>query len=92
MGARAARVSARVPARDPTDANAHVPDGSWRHYQVTKMLKMNETCDRCGRAVRVANLPSSAVSHPAVPVLLFDSLGVYRMLSSVTDPAGSKLS
>lgn len=32
----------------------------------------------------VANLPSSA---PA-PVLLFDELGVYRMLSSVTDPAG----
>jgi sugar diacid utilization regulator len=32
----------------------------------------------------VANLPSSA---PA-PVLLFDALGVYRMLSSVTDPAG----
>jgi sugar diacid utilization regulator len=36
----------------------------------------------------VANLPSSAASHPAAPVLLFDSLGVYRMLSSVTDPAG----
>jgi len=35
----------------------------------------------------VANLPPSAVGHPAVPVLLFDSLGVYRMLSSVTDPA-----
>lgn len=32
----------------------------------------------------VANLPSSA----AAPVLLFDSLGIYRMLSSVTDPAG----
>ena len=32
----------------------------------------------------VANLPSSA---PA-PVLLFDALGVYWMLSSVTDPAG----
>ena len=32
----------------------------------------------------VASLPSSA---PA-PVLLFDALGVYRMLSSVTDPAG----
>jgi sugar diacid utilization regulator len=32
----------------------------------------------------VANLPSSA---PA-PVLLFDALGVYRMLSAVTDPAG----
>jgi sugar diacid utilization regulator len=32
----------------------------------------------------VANLPSSA----AAPVLLFDALGVYRMLSSVTDPAG----
>jgi sugar diacid utilization regulator len=32
----------------------------------------------------VANLPSSS----AVPVLLFDALGVYRMLSSVTDPAG----
>jgi sugar diacid utilization regulator len=32
----------------------------------------------------VANLPSSA---PA-PVLLFDALGVYRMLSSVTDPSG----
>jgi len=36
----------------------------------------------------VANLSSSAVGHPAAPVLLFDSLGVYRMLSSVTDPAG----
>jgi DNA-binding PucR family transcriptional regulator len=36
----------------------------------------------------VANLPSSAAGHPAAPVLLFDSLGVYRMLSSVTDPAG----
>lgn len=36
----------------------------------------------------VASLPPSAVGHLAVPVLLFDSLGVYRMLSSVTDPAG----
>jgi sugar diacid utilization regulator len=36
----------------------------------------------------VANLASSALSNPAVPVLRFDSLGVYRMLSSVTDPAG----
>ena len=36
----------------------------------------------------VANLASSALSNPAVPVLHFDSLGVYRMLSSVTDPAG----
>jgi DNA-binding PucR family transcriptional regulator len=36
----------------------------------------------------VANLPPSAVGDPAVPVLLFDSLGVYRMLSSVADPAG----
>jgi sugar diacid utilization regulator len=36
----------------------------------------------------VANLASSALSDPAVPVLHFDSLGVYRMLSSVTDPAG----
>jgi sugar diacid utilization regulator len=35
----------------------------------------------------VANL-SSALGRPAPPVLLFDSLGVYRMLSSVTDPAG----
>jgi sugar diacid utilization regulator len=35
-----------------------------------------------------ANLSSSTVGHPAPPVLLFDSLGVYRMLSSVTDPAG----
>jgi sugar diacid utilization regulator len=36
----------------------------------------------------VANLSSSAAGHPATAVLLFDSLGVYRMLSSVTDPAG----
>lgn len=36
----------------------------------------------------VAGLASSALSDPAVPVLHFDSLGVYRMLSSVTDPAG----
>ena len=36
----------------------------------------------------VINLSSSAAGHPPVPVLLFDSLGVYRMLSSVTDPAG----
>jgi sugar diacid utilization regulator len=36
----------------------------------------------------VANLSPPAVGHPAPPVLLFDSLGVYRMLSSVTDPAG----
>jgi len=36
----------------------------------------------------VANLASSALGNPAVPVLRFDSLGVYRMLSSVTDPAG----
>lgn len=36
----------------------------------------------------VANLASSALSNPAVPVLRFESLGVYRMLSSVTDPAG----
>ncbi len=36
----------------------------------------------------VANLASSALSHLAVPVLRFESLGVYRMLSSVTDPAG----
>jgi sugar diacid utilization regulator len=35
----------------------------------------------------VANLASSALSNPAVPVLHFESLGVYRMLSSVTDPA-----
>jgi DNA-binding PucR family transcriptional regulator len=36
----------------------------------------------------VANLASSALSNPAAPVLCFESLGVYRMLSSVTDPAG----
>jgi hypothetical protein len=36
----------------------------------------------------VASLASSALPNPAVPVLYFDSLGVYRMLSSVTDPAG----
>ena len=36
----------------------------------------------------VASLASSAPASPAVPVLFFDSLGVYRMLSSVTDPAG----
>ncbi|HEX6523207.1 MAG TPA: helix-turn-helix domain-containing protein [Streptosporangiaceae bacterium] len=36
----------------------------------------------------VANLASSALSNPAAPVLRFESLGVYRMLSSVTDPAG----
>jgi sugar diacid utilization regulator len=36
----------------------------------------------------VASLPPSAVGHLGAPVLLFDSLGVYRMLSSVTDPAG----
>lgn len=36
----------------------------------------------------VANLASSALSNPAVQVLRFESLGVYRMLSSVTDPAG----
>jgi sugar diacid utilization regulator len=36
----------------------------------------------------VANLSPSAVGHLSAPVLLFDSLGVYRMLSSVTDPAG----
>jgi sugar diacid utilization regulator len=36
----------------------------------------------------VASLASSALANPAVPVLHFDSLGVYRMLSSVTDPAG----
>jgi sugar diacid utilization regulator len=35
-----------------------------------------------------ASLASSALGNPAVPVLHFDSLGVYRMLSSVTDPAG----
>ncbi len=38
----------------------------------------------------VANLASSALGNPAVPVLHFDSLGVYRMLSSVTDPAGTE--
>lgn len=36
----------------------------------------------------VASLASSALGDPALPVLHFDSLGVYRMLSSVTDPAG----
>lgn len=36
----------------------------------------------------VANLSSSALGHPAASVLRFDSLGVYRMLSSVADPAG----
>jgi sugar diacid utilization regulator len=36
----------------------------------------------------VASLASSTPGNPAVPVLHFDSLGVYRMLSSVTDPAG----
>jgi sugar diacid utilization regulator len=36
----------------------------------------------------VASLASSALGNPAVPVLNFDSLGVYRMLSSVADPAG----
>jgi len=36
----------------------------------------------------VINLSSSAAGHRPEPVLLFDSLGVYRMLSSVTDPAG----
>ncbi len=36
----------------------------------------------------VTNLSTSAAGHPAAPVLQFESLGVYRMLSSVTDPAG----
>jgi sugar diacid utilization regulator len=36
----------------------------------------------------VASLASSALGNPAVPVLYFESLGVYRMLSSITDPAG----
>lgn len=36
----------------------------------------------------VADLASSGLSSPAVPVLCFESLGVYRMLSSVADPAG----
>jgi sugar diacid utilization regulator len=36
----------------------------------------------------VTNLSASAAGHPAAPVLQFESLGVYRMLSSVTDPAG----
>ena len=36
----------------------------------------------------VANLASPALGNRAVQVLHFDSLGVYRMLSSASDPAG----
>jgi sugar diacid utilization regulator len=40
------------------------------------------------REAQFAASLSSVLGRPAPSVVLFDSLGVYRMLSSVTDPAG----
>jgi sugar diacid utilization regulator len=67
---------------------SHLPGGTCRLAVGSRYSNAWQVAASYREAQFVASLSSSAVGHPAVPVLLFDSLGVYRMLSSVTDPAG----
>jgi sugar diacid utilization regulator len=67
---------------------SHLPGGTCRLAVGCRYPNAWQVAASYREAQFVANLPSSALGHRAVPVLLFDSLGVYRMLSSVTDPAG----
>jgi sugar diacid utilization regulator len=70
------------------DITSHLPGGTCRLAVGSRYPNAWQVAASYREAQFVASLSSSAVGHPAVPVLLFDSLGVYRMLSSVTDPAG----
>ena len=74
---------AKLQAASPANCQAIRVGSPWD--LVTKRMAVAESYRE---AQFVANLPWSAVGHRAAPVLPFDSLGVYRMLSSVTDPAG----
>ena len=67
---------------------SHLPGGTCRLGVGSRYPNAWQVAASYREAQFVINLSSSAVGHPPVPVLLFDSLGVYRMLSSVTDPAG----
>jgi sugar diacid utilization regulator len=67
---------------------SHLPGGTCRLAVGSRYSNAWQVAASYREAQFVVNLSSSAAGHPAVPVLLFDSLGVYRMLSSVTDPAG----
>jgi sugar diacid utilization regulator len=67
---------------------SHPPGGSCRLAVGSRYPNAWQVAASYREAQFVVNLSSSAAGHPAGPVMLFDSLGVYRMLSSVTDPAG----
>jgi sugar diacid utilization regulator len=75
-------------AKLQVDITSHLPSGTCRLAVGSRYPNAWQVAASYREAQFVANLSSLAVGHPAVPVLLFDSLGVYRMLSSVTDPAG----
>jgi len=75
-------------AKLQADITSDLPGGTCRLAVGSRYPNAWQVAASYREAQFVANLPSSAVGHPAAPVLLFDSLGVYRMLSSVTDPAG----
>jgi sugar diacid utilization regulator len=75
-------------AKLQADITSHLPGGTCRLAVGSRYPNVWQVAASYREAQFVANLPSSAVGLPAAPVLLFESLGVYRMLSSVTDPAG----
>jgi hypothetical protein len=75
-------------AKLQVDISSHLLSGSCRLAVGSRYPNAWQVAASYREAQFVASLSSPAVGHPAVPVLLFDSLGVYRMLSSVTDPAG----
>jgi sugar diacid utilization regulator len=71
-----------------TDITGDLPRGTCRFAVGSRYPDAWHVAASYREAQFVASLASSPLGNPAVPVLHFDSLGVYRMLSSVTDPAG----
>ena len=67
---------------------SHLPGGTCRAGVGSRYPYAWQVAESYREAQFVINLSSSAADHRLVPVLLFDSLGLYRILSSVTDPAG----
>jgi sugar diacid utilization regulator len=78
-------------AKLQADITSHLPGGTCRLAVGSRYPNAWQVAASYREAQFVANLSSSAGGHPAVPILLFDSLGVYQMLSSVTDPAGIEI-
>jgi DNA-binding PucR family transcriptional regulator len=73
------------------EITSHLPGATCRLAVGSRYPNAWQVAASYREAQFVANLSSSAGGHPAVPILLFDSLGVYQMLSSVTDPAGIEI-